>query len=421
MCHGTWISPGCIGWSLAEGRTAVAQFQRTPTNSHDGPIMSAPLHAVATGPAQRDTALRAYLAPLRPWLDAPGVTDLAINRPGEVFVEQHARWLRHDAPALTFEHLQALARALATFTGQHIDEQHPLLSATLPRAEAGSNANALSDAASGGERVQVVGPPAVDAHTVALCIRKPSVHQTTLDSLARGRLGAAPSSISAPTDPLSGGIFNHRLRDTTRLDPVDEELLALQRSHHLEAFLRLAVQHRRTIVVAGRTGAGKTTLMRALIEEIPSDERLITIEDAAELFMPRHANALHLFYSRGDQGAAKVTASSLLEACLRLRPERILLAEMRGEEAFAFLRLAASGHPGSLTSVHAGSAELAFDQIALMARQSPAGKGLTLPELLALARSVIDIVVHMDIDAGGRFVSGIHFDPLAKLQREPQT
>ncbi len=357
----------------------------------------------------RDTALRAYLAPLRHWLDAPGVTDLCINRPGEVFVEQNARWDRHDAPALTFEHLQALARALATYTGQHIDEQHPLLSATLPRTSpVGSESSRL-----GGERVQVVGPPAVDAHTVALCIRKPSVHETTLETLGRGALGVAASADNVS----SRGIFSHKLRDTSRLDPVDEELLSLQRSHRLEAFLRLAVQHRRTIVVAGRTGAGKTTLMRALIEEIPANERLITIEDAAELFMPRHLNALHLFYSRGDQGAAKVTASSLLEACLRLRPERILLAEMRGEEAFAFLRLAASGHPGSLTSVHAGSAELAFDQIALMARQSPAGKGLTLPELQALAHSVIDIVVHMDLDAGGRFVSGIHFDPHAKLMR----
>lgn len=89
---------------------------------------------------------------------------------------------------------------------------------------------------------------------------------------------------------------------------------------------------------------------------------------------------------------------------------------MRGEEAFSFLRLAASGHPGSLTSVHAGSAELAFDQIALMARQSPAGKGLTMPELHALARSVIDIVVHMDVDGRGRFVSGMHFDPMARLR-----
>jgi len=363
----------------------------------------------------RDTALQAFLAPLRPWLDAPGVTDLCVNRPGEVFVEQNGRWHRHAAPQLGFAHLQALARALATYTGQHVDEQQPLLSATLSR-RGGEAADP-----GGGERVQVVGPPAVEAGTVALCIRKPSVGTTALRALSQGTLGhSAQNQATLGTGATEGlergdGIFSRRLRDHTRLDPVDEALLALLHSNRLEDFLRLAVRQRRTIVMAGRTGSGKTTLMRSLIEEIPTDERLITIEDAAELFMPSHPNALHLFFSRGDQGAAKVTAGSLLEACLRLRPDRILLAEMRGEEAFAFLRLAASGHPGSLTSVHAGSAELAFDQIALMARQSPAGKGLTLPELHALARSVIDIVVHMDVDAQGRFVSGIHFDPLARL------
>jgi type IV secretion system protein VirB11 len=362
--------------------------------------MSAPSHA-------RDTALQAYLAPLRPWLDAPGVTDLCINRPGEVFVERHAVWQRFEAPELSFTHLQALARTLATYTGQHVDEQQPLLSATLPR-RSGDTSDLV-----GGERVQVIGPPAVDANTVALCIRKPSTSRTTLRALSQGALDqqTAGTNGSRPA-----GIFSRTLRDQTRLDPVDEELLSLQHAHRLEDFLRLAVQQRRTIVVAGRTGSGKTTLMRGLIEEIPASERLITIEDAAELFMPGHVNSLHLFFSRGDQGASQVSASSLLEACLRLRPDRIMLAEMRGEEAFSFLRLAASGHPGSLTSVHAGSAELAFDQIALMARQSPAGKGLTLPELHALANSVIDVVVHMDVDVRGRFVSGIHFDPMARLR-----
>lgn len=377
----------------------------------------------AAAPA-RDTALQVYLAPLRELLDRPGVTDLCINRPHEAFVERNGVWQCHPVPALGFEHLQAFARALATFTGQHVDEQHPLLSATLPQR---TGAEGL---AQGGERVQVVGPPAVIAHTVGICIRKPSLKRTTLDALAKGRLHEAvpaheasgpalPRTAHTPDDEPCrppGGLFSRPLRDTAKLDPVDEELLERLRSQQVEAFLRLAVRQRRTIVVAGRTGCGKTTLMRALTEEIAPEERLITIEDAAELFLPGHANTLHLFFSRGEQGAAKVTPTALLEACLRLRPDRILLAEVRGEEAFSFLRLAASGHPGSLTSVHAGSADLAFDQIALMARQSPAGKGLTLPELQALARSVIDIVVHLDVDAHGRHVSGIYFDPLSRLR-----
>jgi len=410
----------------------------------------------------RDTALQAFIAPLRPFLDQPGVTDLCINRPGEVFVEQHACWHHYAAPELTFTHLQALARTLATYTGQHVDEQHPLLSATLPYRRLAEDVT--GDDKAGGERVQVVCPPAVDADTLALCIRKPSRGRTTLQDLAKGSIEAPAASVrlweasaaadvpagittdaTAETDaeiaeapnrhsqdattPLSG-FFSRPLRNPAQLSAVDAEMLSLLHTHQLLPFLQRAVQHRKTIVIAGRTGAGKTTLMRALIEEIPTDERLITIEDAAELFMPRHPNALHLFFSRGDQGAARTTANTLLEACLRLRPDRILLAEMRGDEALSFLRLAASGHPGSLSSVHAGSAEMAFDQIALMARQSPAGKGLTLPELQTLARSVIDIVVHVDVQTGsdghglsghrGRFISDIHFDPHSRLRGKGQ-
>ena len=168
------------------------------------------------------------------------------------------------------------------------------------------------------------------------------------------------------------------------------------------------------MVVAGKTGSGKTAFMKGLVEEVPVTERLITIEDAAELTLPSHPNKLHLFYSKGGQGASAVSAKLLLEACLRLRPDRIFLAEMRGEEAFYFLRLAASGHPGSVTSVHAGSCELAFEQISLMVRESAGGGGMTMPEINRLARSVIDVVVHFGVDAGGRFISGIHYDPQAR-------
>ena len=97
-------------------------------------------------------------------------------------------------------------------------------------------------------------------------------------------------------------------------------------------------------------------------------------------------------------------------------PDRIFLAEMRGEEAFFFLRLAACGHPGSVTSVHAGSCDLAFEQISLMVRESIGGGGMTMPEIHRLARSVIDVVVHFGVDARGRFISGIHYDPRARLR-----
>jgi type IV secretion system protein VirB11 len=176
-------------------------------------------------------------------------------------------------------------------------------------------------------------------------------------------------------------------------------------------FLRRAVRGRLNIVVAGRTGSGKTTFMKGLVEEVPHAERLITIEDTAELTLPNHPNVVHLFYSKDAQGTARVTAKSLLEACLRMKPDRIFLAEVRGEECFHFIRLAASGHPGSITSVHAGSCALALEQMALMIRESGAGGGLALAEIRTLLAMVVDVIVQFDRDERGRFVSEIFFEP----------
>ena len=147
-------------------------------------------------------------------------------------------------------------------------------------------------------------------------------------------------------------------------------LLRLHAAHDYAAFMRLAVRARKNIVVSGATGSGKTTWTKALIREIPRDERLVTIEDARELVLDRHPNHVRLYYSKDDQGLARVTPKQLLECCLRMRPDRILLAELRAEEAFDYLRNVNSGHPGSITSVHASSAELAFEQLMLLVKQS---------------------------------------------------
>jgi type IV secretion system protein VirB11 len=330
-----------------------------------------------------DATVTEFLAPLRMLLDDPKVNELCVNKPGELFVERSGEWERLEVPRLTFSHCQSLATAIATLTGQHTSEQNPLLSASLLT----------------GERIQIVQPSATVADVIAICIRKPSAQVRRMEDFAEQ------------------GLFR-RVREVKReLEPFERELLDLKAQGRFVEFFRLAVHSHQTMVVAGKTGSGKTTFMKGLVEEVPTRERLITIEDAAELTLPNHPNNLHLFYSKGSQGASAVTAKLLLEACLRLRPDRIFLAEMRGEEAFYFLRLAASGHPGSITSVHAGSCELAFDQISLMVRESAGGGGMTMPEINRLARSVIDVVVHFGVDAAqGRYISGIHYDPEARLR-----
>ncbi len=156
--------------------------------------------------------------------------------------------------------------------------------------------------------------------------------------------------------------------------------------------------------------------MKALIDLIPSHIRIITIEDVAELFLPKHPNHVHLFYpSEADQDDP-ITPAILLKSCLRMKPDRILLAELRGAETFDFINVAASGHGGSITSCHAGSAALTFERLAMMVMQNPQGRMLPYDVVLRLLHQVVDIVVHVDNDVHsqdpvGRHITEIWFDP----------
>ena len=178
--------------------------------------------------------------------------------------------------------------------------------------------------------------------------------------------------------------------------------------------MRLAVRSRRNIIVSGPTGSGKTTWTKALIREIPSEERLITIEDARELLLDRHPNHVRMFYSKDDQGLARVTPKQLLESCLRMKPDRILLAELRSEEAFDYLRNVNSGHPGSITSIHAASAELAFEQLVLLVKQSRAGCELSRRDIKHLLYLLVDVVIQFGVERHERFIKEIWYEPARK-------
>ena len=147
---------------------------------------------------------------------------------------------------------------------------------------------------------------------------------------------------------------------------------------------------------------------------IPIVPILITIEDTSELTLPNHPNVVHLYYSKDAQGTAKVTAKSLLEACLRMKPDRILLAELRAEEAFDYLRNVNSGHPGSITSVHAASAELAFEQLVLLVKQSRGGQELPRADIKQLLYLLVDVVIQFGVERHRRFIKEIWFDPCRK-------
>ncbi len=319
--------------------------------------------------------LDAYLAPLAGWLSRPDVTDVMVNRPGEVWIETTGGMMAAiNAPQVTEQALSRLARQIAAATHQGVNREQPLLSAALPD----------------GARVQIVSPPATRSGFV-LAVRK-----HVISDLSLGELGEAGLFETAP--------------NTGRRAAADAQLSALLEAQDSAGFLKAAVKARKTIVISGGAGAGKTTLLNALVKEIDQTERLIVIEDAPEVRLD-HPNAVGLLAVRGDQGEARVDADDLLRASLRLRPDRILLGELRGPEAFAFLRAVNSGHPGSLTTVHADTPEGAVDQIALLAMT--AGLNLDWARLQTYVRGVVDVFVQLERRNGRRQVAEIKFFPRA--------
>jgi len=316
--------------------------------------------------------LRTYLAPFTPWLDRPDVTDILVNRPGEVWIDGAEGFERIATPDVTDTMLQRLAQQIAAHTAQGVSREHPLLAATLPD----------------GARVQIVTPPATRQH-VCLAIRKHVVQDLTL----------------ADYD-AAGAFANVRRVGSGERSASDADLAALLERGELTTFFSRAVREGRNIVISGGTGTGKTTFLNALLKEIPQSDRLVVIEDTPEVKLV-HPNAVGLVAVGSELGETHVGIDELLRASLRLRPDRLMVGEIRGSEAFTFLRAVNTGHPGSLTTVHADSPEGALEQIAFMTLQ--AGLTLTRADIIDYAKSVIDIVVQLGRVQGRRGVSSVAF------------
>jgi type IV secretion system protein VirB11 len=315
-----------------------------------------------------------YLAPLRPYLDAPEVTEVVVNRPGEFAVEDRRGWVWVPAPDLTEAVLARIGLAAAAATRQDVTSERPICSTVLPT----------------GERCQVVLPPA--AEHVSLTFRKPSDLSLSVDDLEQLQFF---EGVTAGAD---------RRRD-------EGGLAALRARGDWPGFFRAAVAGRRNILISGATGSGKTTFAKALIRLIPPDERLVTIEDARELVAP-HRNIVHLLYAKDGQGLAQVGPKALLESALRMRPDRILLQELRDAAAFFYLRNVNTGHPGSITTIHANSAALAFEQLILLVKESEAGRELPRADIRELLRGLVDIVVQVERRDGRFRLAEVWHEPL---------
>lgn len=303
--------------------------------------------------------LNSYLAPFAPWLQREDVSEILVNRPGEVWIEAAGAAAMQciAAPQIDATLLRRLSEQMARVSHQGLNREWPLLAATLPD----------------GARVQVVAPPATrGAHVLA--IRRHRLQQVALDAFA------APDAAVPPAAAFE----------------VD--------AHDAVGTLRRAVAARATILVSGGTSSGKTTFLNALLRELPAGERVVLVEDTPELRLPG-PNGVGLIAVKGELGEARLTTHDLLQAALRLRPDRIVLGELRGEEAVSFLRAVNTGHPGSFSTIHANSPAGALEQLALMVMQ--AGLGLSRADTIDYACSVVDLVVQLGRRHGRRGIAAI--------------
>ncbi len=344
---------------------------------------------------RKDASVLFMLEPFKPFFEDDKITEICVNKPGEVFVERAGKWVSYDVPELSYDYLKRLGIAVATFANTTFGDSTPIVSAVLPN----------------GERSQFVMPPACKDNTISITIRKPGFDVRTLE------------------DYIESGFFNH-VKPAQALNEADQELLgileALEQAKNLNEkilfrarFLKRAVELGKNVIIAGETGSGKTTFMKALMQSIPTDQRIITIEDVPELLwgLPNHKNQVNLLYPSEATENSAITAAGLMRSCLRMKPDRILLAELRGGETFDFLNVCLSGHGGTITSCHAGTCKGVFDYLALKVMQSPIGKSLPHSVIMKLLYLVLDVVVciHNDKVSGlGRHITEMWYDPTSK-------
>jgi pilus assembly protein CpaF len=284
--------------------------------------------------------------PLQPLLELPGVTDVLVNGPQEVWVDRGAGLERTGVDLGTPAAVRALAVRLAAVAGQRLDDAAPVVDGMLP----------------GGTRLHAVVEPVVPAGAV-VSLRVLRQAAFTLDSLAAH--GAVP--------------------------------------HAWTGLLRSLVAGRANVLVSGGTGTGKTTLLAALLALVPADERVVTVEEAREL-APEHPHVVHLAARRANvEGAGAVGLTDLVRAALRMRPDRLVVGECRGAEVREVLLAMNTGHDGGLATLHANAVEHVPARLEALAALA----GMPRDAVAAQAAAAVDVVLHVRRERGRRFVAEV--------------
>jgi len=324
------------------------------------------------------------LQPIKYLLDDPLVTDIHINGAGVnnktmVFVKRGAK-RSVEIVNYSIQDLENIGINAAALNRQDISEDAPFCSTKLPQ----------------GQRVQLVRSPACPSNQYAIAIRRPSAKASTPEELEKN------------------GVFSHTTTsEKIRSSPPStiQDMIELKKSGRFREMLELAVKNGFTILWAGMVGTGKTYNLRAFINSIPLDKRIVTVEDMEEVINLPHKNVVNLLYPKGaNQGLSKHNAEDCTEAALRLDMDVLINQELRDAASWAFLRALNSGHPG-MTSCHAPSAEGAYQAVSLMARQHPAAQTLSNEDLDGILRELIPIVAYCETIDGQRRITQIYFEP----------
>lgn len=338
----------------------------------------------------KSSVLRGLLSPLQPYLDDKRNTEIAINRPFEIWTENEQGWQKHEAPQLSYHHLKRIATAFAVFNNLEINQDNPICSGSFPD----------------GQRGQIIIPSACENGTVSITIRQPNMSRFSFDDYqTSGRLDSWIDVSTFQTDNIVFPSFQKELLEAqteeirhlnsylgipqdVHLQLFELQMLKAKADRDIGKFIRLAVQHKQNICLIGATGSGKTTFTKAVCDLVPSDTRIITIEDTHELDLPKHPNRVHLFYK-------DVTPKQLLASTLRMKPDRIFLTELRGDEAFDYLNALNTGHGGSITTVHANDCQSAYYRIGTLIKQSEIGSKIDFEQIMRNVYVTIDIMIYL--------------------------
>ena len=301
-----------------------------------GPVSGAPVQNVYA------LQIASMLRPVKPFLDSPKISEVMINGPNEVWVEMSGKLRKTDVKFEGDEELMAAIRAIAQYVGKQFDKEHPRLDARLPD----------------GSRVAATMPP-VTRGGICVAIRKFFSEKLTMEQLK------SFGSISA--------------------DAVE--------------FLRICVEMKKNMLISGGTGSGKTSLLNVITGQIPKEERVLILEDVKEL-QPQGDHIVQMECAPGDkEERGKVEMKDLLHSTLRMRPDRIIVGEIRGGEALDLLNAMNSGHGGSLATIHASSPTQALQKLETLTLYS--GFDLPLFAVRSMVSAAIEIVVQ-----GSRFKDG---------------